>query len=211
MPPPPRVAGPEPSPRNSESGIEHLEYDFVSFLAVMQGLQVPFFDFEPDVSGGEGIGERIHVIHLESSKGIVFKSEPKLEEKKGNAILINEAFVLRHPVLSRHPNIHRLLGVVLQPRFHEAQFLKVCPHLVFEKSDHGSLWEFMIGNPLESRALSFMDRLRLCRDIGHGIAAMHSLSEPRTLFPNRRSTSERNTADLLANLASLIRYRARRY
>ncbi len=202
--------GSEPSPPDSESGMELPERtppsqrdlgpggntvvtvqgtngsvfaklprcDFVSFLAVVQSLQVPFFDFEPDTSGSVRMGSRTQVIRLGGRKGIVFKSEPDMkDEELANTALLCEILVLRHPVLSRHPNIHQLLGVAWQPKFHNTQFLRVLPLLVFEKSDYGSLWEFMIGNPRKSRTLSFLDRLRLCKDIGDGIAAMHSFRE----------------------------------
>jgi hypothetical protein len=177
--------------------------DLVSFLAIVQSLKVPIFEFEPDTSNSIHMGSRTHVVHLTGRKGIVFKSEPDMKETLANKVLVSEILVLRHPILSQHPNIHRLLGVALQPKFHETKFLRVLPHLVFEKSDYGSLWEFMIGNPKRSRALSFLDRLRLCKDIGDGIVAMHSFSKLLTYFPN--------LCRCLADSASLHRYRTHRH
>jgi hypothetical protein len=158
------------------------ECDFVSFLAIVQSLHIPFFDFEPDTSDSVRMGSRTHVIHLRGNKGIVFKSEPDLPETLANQVLVSEILVLGHPVLSKHPNIQGLLGVAWQPKFFKDKFLRVVPHLVFEKSHHGSLWEFTVERHRKGEDLSFIDRLHLCSNIGDAVEAMHEFSRLANLL-----------------------------
>lgn len=118
-----------------------IDCDFVSFLAIVQSLHVPLFEFKPVTSYSQKKGSRI--ILPPPQLGVVFKSEPDLAVKDVtlmNKTLLSEILVLQHPVLGQHPNIQQLLGVTWRPIFHETTFLRVLPYLVFERSTHDTLW-----------------------------------------------------------------------
>jgi serine/threonine protein kinase len=81
-----------------------------------------------------------------------------------------ELRVLTHTPLRNHENIVKLLGVgwernrsdISSPVFH-------WPLLVQEYASYGSMIDF-----LETNEVGFDDRLRLCVDVGKGLAALHA-------------------------------------
>ena len=143
---------------------EDSEYDLITFLAVVQKVQL---DILPLVwqSARVEIGRGASATVYESSfKNFAFKCV--LWEANSFRALINEVIVLSQ--LRAHLNIIELQGICWRiTEYHE-----VWPVLVFEKAPFGDLYDFL-KRP-DGRNLSFSDRLSLCADIGNAIIDMHS-------------------------------------
>jgi len=158
--------------------------DFVTFLAIIQSLGVAILHFEPNLSKNSRRGDRVKVVHLRGGKGMVFKSEFRnqhISESDANRKLLPEIMVLGNPRLNKHPNMHEMLGVTLQPVFDpprpgmSAAQCAVVPHLVFAECKYGSLWDFVTRS--RKRPLSLLQKLRLCSNIAEAVKAMHKLSK----------------------------------
>lgn len=80
---------------------------------------------------------------------------------------VQEIVILSHPLIECHPHIVKLIGICWEiPDVDHAW-----PVLVFEKSQHGDLYQFIrLG---KGRSLSIQERLRLCVNVGVAIRDMH--------------------------------------
>ena len=80
---------------------------------------------------------------------------------------------MRHPPLSDHPNIVKLLGIGFEiegPAFNR----NVMPVLVPECAELGNLAEVLETAKREDRPLSFDQKLAFCLDVAHGLEALHA-------------------------------------
>jgi len=160
-------------------------YNFITFLAAAQKLQIPFLPitWQPKRQLlGTGGTSQINQALVNVQTSFAFKrvaDSDKLDkpEKEIFQRLITEIMVLRHPVVQGHSNILELQGICwdISPRVHKhdtPDSEMVWPVLVFEKSHFGDLYNFArlpIG-----RELGFEKRLKICMDIGSAIVHMQS-------------------------------------
>ena len=164
-------------------------YDFITFLAVAQKLQIEFLPltWQPALEHiGRGGTSQITQALINLQTSFAFK---RVQEWKGRdenelfQILIREIMLLRYPCVRNHPYIAELQGICWDvPRefpieleaAEAADFQhtgKIWPVLVFEKSHYGDL-SFFARSPM-GRDLGFDERLKLCLHIGDALAVMH--------------------------------------
>ena len=149
---------------------EDSEYDLITFLAVVQKLQVNILPLTWQSARVE-IGRGASATVYESTFNIyAFKCVADHQDKKWKAnsfrALINEVIVLSH--LREHLNIIQLKGIC----WRITAYNEVWPVLVFEKAPFGDLYD-LLKRPI-GKKLSFFDRLSLCADIVNAIMHMHS-------------------------------------
>lgn len=163
----------------------------ISFLAVARKLKIEFLPItwqEQRKPIGSGCTSQIQeaLVSLETSfafKRVADEHKYRVSESVIFQEFIGEITVLRHPAVSKHPNILELQGICwdVAPREysnsseHSVDYSplnnKLWPVLVFEKSHFGDLNHFA---KLESgRGLSLRARLQLCLEIGCAIRDMH--------------------------------------
>jgi hypothetical protein len=153
-----------------------LHYDFLTFLAIAQHLNIDFLPitWQPALAkvGNGGTAEiRQALVNLQMSfafKRLIPTQFAKSEDKIFQA-LIAEILVLGHPSIRSHPNIIRLEGICWDV---DPEDEKVWPVLMFEKTQHGDLHTFMKRGV--GVGLSFEDKLSLCADVAMAIMDMHS-------------------------------------
>lgn len=174
------------------SGPEVLEletipgkFDFLSFLATAQALQIPFLAItwkaaQQDI--GSGGTSRINEALQDLDTSFAFKrihedSKQEKTEEQIFQILINEITILGHTFIRKHPNIAHLQGICwdISPTDDIPW-----PVLVFEKTHFGDLYNFA-SSPI-GRELGIIERLRLCIDIGRAITDMHSASKCNSII-----------------------------
>ena len=156
--------------------------DLIAFLTIAQKLGIDVLSIDGRSIGalaGKGGTSRVTQRQMDVQTSFAFKyfsSRQRLEFQRGKLseaevfqTLINEISVLAHPKVRWHANIVELQGVCWDiPADYE-----VWPILVFEKSQHGDLFNFL-HSPI-GRDISFTQRLELCIDVGTAIIDMHSL------------------------------------
>ena len=161
----------------TQKQISDSHYDLITVLAVLQEMQLDILPITWQSARGlvgRGGTSRINeaLITLQTSfafKCVSNKQKRKFPKAKIFGTIINEIFVLGHPLLRRHPNIIELQGVCWDITSSE-----VWPVLVFEKSQFGDLYNFMTM-PV-GRDLTTLQRIDLCVDFGSAIMDMHSNS-----------------------------------
>jgi serine/threonine protein kinase len=169
--------------------INGLHPDFLSFIAVAQGLDSEFLPTTWEPARGElggGTSGRVYQSYINNETSFAFKSPiisgSEVDEAIAFRALICEVLILRHPVIQQHMNIIELEGIAWQVIPNGP---KALPVLVFPLAPYGTLWEYMEA---ELRPPAFDSRLKICLDIGSGLAIMHSCSTYswiyRPLYPN---------------------------
>ena len=169
--------------------------DLITFLEVAQSLDVDFLPVTWQSALeriGSGATSEIRESLLSLNDSFAFKRAiPFGIDTIGKRILpflIAEISILSHRSVRDHPNINQLQGVcweVYSSKGHPQVFSRdrdidsttsgIIPVLVFEKTVHGDLHQFMTAG--EGRELSLSERLHLCTDIAQAIADMHSNSK----------------------------------
>ncbi|CZR68796.1 uncharacterized protein PAC_18696 [Phialocephala subalpina] len=166
------LQGAEPDP---------AEFNFLSFLATAQALQIEFLPIVRDAAReaiGTGATSQIHEAPVDLDTSFAFKAchmdpkkktSPALEtENKIFQNLINEITVLSQPFIRDHANIGQLQGICWDISHIDD---KPWPILVFEKSHLGDLDHFARHG---GRDMKIGERLRLCLDIGRAVIDMHA-------------------------------------
>ena len=168
--------------------------DLITFLEVAQNLHVDFLAvmWQPALERiGSGATSEIRESLLSLNDSFAFKRAIPFGITIGKHILpflIAEISILSHHSVRDHPNINQLQGVcweVYSSTGHPQGFSRdrdidlttsgIIPVLVFEKTVHSDLYQFMTAG--EGRELSLSERLHLCTDIAQAIADMHSNSK----------------------------------
>lgn len=149
------------------------KFNFLSFLATAQALQIEFLPIVGDAARGvigTGGTSRVHQSLVNLDTSFAFKTYHKRDktEEKIFRTLINEITVLSQPFVREHANIAQLQGICWDISPGDD---KPWPVLVFEKSHFGDLRHF-IGHG--GRDMTVDARLGLCVDIGRAIMDMHS-------------------------------------
>lgn len=154
-------------------------YDLITFLGITQKLQIDILPItwqaarQPVGAGATGtINEAL--INLHTSFAFKCVSDRQKENEAEDKIiqaLISEVMVLAHPSIRKYSNIVELQGICWDIAFDCKGNNKVWPVLVFEKSQYGDLYGFAML-PV-GRELRFMERLKLCVDVGIAISDMH--------------------------------------
>ena len=158
--------------------INGLHPDFLSCLAAAQGQGVEFMSttWEPARGQlGRGASGRVYQSRISNETSFAFKSPiiggTDVQEAIAFRALICEVLILRHPVIRQHLNIIDLEGIAWEVT---ANGSKVLPVLVFPLAPSGTLWGHMEAG---LNALTLDPKLKLCLQIGLGLAAMHSCSK----------------------------------
>lgn len=155
------------------------KYNFLSFLATAQELQIPFLPITWEAARqdiGKGGTSRISeaLINLQTSfafKRIHSDSKRDKTEQQIFHTLINEITVLGHPFVREHSNIAQLQGICWDIAPND----KPWPVLVIEKTQFGDLYNF--AQLPVGREIGIAERVKLCVDIGTAIRDMHSISK----------------------------------
>lgn len=103
--------------------------------------------------------------------------------------LIDEISILGHPLIHKHPNVVDLEGICWEiiaekgmrisrevPIGFSAGGQGIRPVLVFQKSKHGDLYDFMVQG--QGKSLDFSSRIDICIDVARAVSEMHSQSRP---------------------------------
>ncbi|KAK6333770.1 hypothetical protein TWF730_003953 [Orbilia blumenaviensis] len=150
------------------------EHDLLSFLAIAQANEVDFLPitWQPNLGTvGAGGTANIQQSSLDEKLSYVFKRIHRgIDEPYAYKVLVSEISILGHKEIRDHPNIVRLSGICwdvissLEP---------IWPVLVFQKSEHGDLKNFMCSGA--GISLGFDQKLKLCDDVAVGITALHEM------------------------------------
>ena len=150
------------------------QYDLITFLAVVQRLQIDTLPITWQSALPICVGETSKVnqalVNLQTSfafKRIVPYETEGHSEQRTFRLLINEITVLCHQSIRKHPNIIELQGICWDVPSDE----KVWPVLVFEKAEYGDL-SYFTTSPV-GRDLCIGERLKLCVDTGTAIMDLH--------------------------------------
>jgi hypothetical protein len=192
------------SGKASRTGVDDL-YDFITFLAVAQKLEIDILPITWQSTQemiGLGGTSQINQSLINVRTSFAFKcvgDRYKLDKPMHSIYqsIISEVIALRVPSIQRHSNILELQGICWDIPLSEdseteagegnpSSQYKVWPVLVFEKSEFGDLHNFSML-PV-GRDLGFNERLQLCEDIGTAVADMHSKRKLPGVFPYYRLT-----------------------
>ncbi|KAK3356289.1 serine/threonine protein kinase japonica group [Lasiosphaeria hispida] len=159
------VQGTEPEPD---------KFNFLSFLATVQALQIEIlplvWDITHDDDKGFGGTSIIYqaLVNLDTSFAFkAYRKQQKTEEQVFRT-LINEITVLSETSVREHANIAQLQGICWEISPTDD---KPWPVLIFEKSPYGDLDHFARYG---GRGMTINDRLRLCLDVGRAVMDMHT-------------------------------------
>lgn len=169
-------------------------YEFVTFLGIAQKLGIDFLPITWQQALGNigkgGSGE-IREAFLDGNTSLafkrrLFKESFDLEEFRGHVLpsVIAEISILLAAPIRCCPNVVNIVGICWEiycedncafSRDEPVNFLSAAavPVLVFERSKHGDLHDFMTNGA--GKALSFDERLQLCIEISNAISTMHSI------------------------------------
>jgi serine/threonine protein kinase len=161
----------------------NIPYDLITFLSAAQWRGVDFLPitWHPGLDTARGFTARVHQSLITTSFTFGFKRYRflKREEEISNTYkaLISEMCILGHPVIRQHNHILRLEGACWDPFTAPDD---IFPVLVFERTRHGNLADFMLSD--QGRSLSMHDRLVLCTHLIQAIETLHSCSKiPRLI------------------------------
>lgn len=174
--------------------------DLLSFLAYIKTRQIPIFSIAlPDVRSVLGRGASFFVNGAEMPEsfvdevtGEVFAKDTLVALKRAVVppgtkdiqdglakrinLLYNEVLTMRHPPLTDHPNIVKLLGIGFEVEGPDSD-RNVMPVLVPECAELGNLAEVLETAKREDRPLTFDQKLAFCLDVAHGLEALHACGE----------------------------------
>jgi len=158
--------------RPRHSAAQYADHSFIALLALAQRLDIPFLPITWQAlldNLGEGGQARISqaMANVQTSFGFKrFRNDPtsNIDENTPFQAVINEMIVLSHHAIRDHPYVVTLEGLCWDI---SADGDEVWPVLVFEKSIHGDLFEFVKAGCGSS--LSIQEKLKLCTDIGIAI------------------------------------------
>jgi hypothetical protein len=159
-----------------ETEAEPDKFNFLSFLAIAQALQIEFLPIVKDL-GQEAIGiggtSTIHESLVNVDTSFAFKVHHKrgMTEDQVFRNLINEVIVSSQVFIRSHASIAQLRGISWDV---SADDDKPWPVLVFQKSHFGDLHHFAMHG---GRDMTVVERLDLCLDIGRAIEDMHCNSK----------------------------------
>ena len=158
-----------------------IHYDFISFLAIAQRLNVDFLPitWQPALDSlGKGATAEVSqsLVNLQMSfafkrtalSNLPWQGQYQEQERRALRALISEVSVLSHPLIRRQANIINLEGICWEIGRED----KVLPVLVFEKAQLGDMHRFMDSDL--GKALSIEDRLKMCIGVGTAVMVMHS-------------------------------------
>lgn len=150
-----------------------LEYplDLIAFLAAAQwrGIDLLPITWQPALdTAGRGATAEIQQSIINLSLTLAFKRFLFSPDSGTYRAIITELCILGHPAVKEHPNIIKLLGVCWDVVSED----EIRPVLVFEKTKHGNLNEFVVSE--EARLLSSEQWLNLYTGIANAIVTMHS-------------------------------------
>jgi hypothetical protein len=164
----------------SDSAIqfEHVadtQCDLLTFLAVVQKAQVDILPItwqsaRQPIRAGNTSNVNKALITLQTSFAFKYVSDKQKRDKPEAKIFqafISEITVLSYPLIRKYPNIVKLQGICWDVPFDN----EVWPVLMFEKTQFGDLYNFLIL-PV-GRDLCTAERLKLCGDVGAAIIDMH--------------------------------------
>jgi hypothetical protein len=161
------------SATSSQTVALYLHHDFLAFLAIAQRLKIDFLPitWQPAMDRvGEGATAEIWQSLINLQTNFTFKRfKGSLNESSNFQVLISEIMILADASIRNHENIIRLEGICWDIPTGENE---VRPVLVFEKSQHGDLKQFV--QSISGSKIDSMTRLKLCVDVGLAILVMHS-------------------------------------
>ncbi|EJP61144.1 uncharacterized protein BBA_09919 [Beauveria bassiana ARSEF 2860] len=151
-------------------------FNFLSFLATAQALEIEFLPIAWDASGAIGTGgtASIHQTPVNLDTSFAFKTYRKQHKTEEQIFrtLIAEITILCQPFIREHANIAQLHGICWDISLDND---KPWPVLVFEKSHLGDSYHFVRHG---GQDMTPEERLSLCVDIGRAIIDMHSKRKP---------------------------------
>lgn len=155
------------------SAAQPEDYGFIAVLALAQRLKIPFLPItwqalRDDL--GRGGQARICQASANVETSFAFKRSVNSDEDTPFRAIVSEMIMLSHHVIRDHPYVVTLEGIC----WDIPNDSQVWPVLIFEKSIHGDLLEFVQAGL--GRSLSIQEKLKLCTDIGIAVRDMHSNS-----------------------------------
>jgi serine/threonine protein kinase len=171
--------------RRSHSAAQYADHSFIALLALAQRLEVPFLPITWQAlldNLGQGGQAKVSQAAANVQTSFAFKlfrgdSVDNADEDTPFQAVINEMIMLSHRAIRDHPFVVTLEGICWDIPGDGDQ---VWPVLVFEKSIHGDLFEFVKSG--RGSSLSTQEKLKLCTDIGIAIRDMHSNSTCLCLY-----------------------------
>jgi serine/threonine protein kinase len=165
--------------RPSHSAAQYADHSFIALLALAQRLNIPFLPITWQAllgDLGKGGQARVNQALVNVQTSFAFKrfrddSTGNIEEDAPFQAVINEMIMLSHHAIQEHPYVVTLEGICWDI---PGDSDRVWPVLVFEKSIHGDLFQFVKAG--RGSALSTQEKLKLCTDIGIAVRDMHSNS-----------------------------------
>ncbi|XWX01596.1 hypothetical protein V2A60_009624 [Cordyceps javanica] len=161
-----------PGAEVSKSEADAEKFNFLSFLATAQALEIQFLPIAWDASGtiGGGGTSFVHQILVNANTSFAFKTCYKQNKTEAQIFraLITEIAILSQPFVRDHANIVQLHAISWDISREDD---KPWPVLVFEKSHLGDLYHFARHG---GRDMTLEERLSFCADIGKAIVDMHS-------------------------------------
>ncbi len=150
-------------------------YNFLSFLATAQALQIEFLPLAWDAareSLGTGGTSKIHQALMNVDTSFAFKTYHKRgrAEEQVFRTVINEIAIMSQTFIREHANIAQLQGICWEISDDDRPW----PVLVFEKAHFGDLDHFARHG---GKDMKIGKRLALCLDIGRAIIDMHTNRE----------------------------------
>ncbi len=156
----------------------NIPYDLITFLSAAQWRSVDFLPitWHPALDTARGFTARVHQSLISTSFTFAFKRyrfpERDKEISSTYKSLISEVCILGHPIIRQNDHILRLEGACWDPFTTPDD---IFPVLVFERTRHGNLADFMLSN--HGKLLSMHDRLVLCTHLIKAIETLHSCSK----------------------------------
>ena len=159
-------------------------YDFLDFLGVVQSLSVDFLSipWQSELGSiGEGATAEVYQNPIDAKTAFAFKrlKYPHFDSiGSGLSLLLAEVSILGHFAIRNQQYIVNLEGICWDT-IHNGE--EVWPVLVFEKSHHGDLKEFMTSGP--GTRLDLKERLEVLFHVLSGILMVHDAGKFSSILP----------------------------